>query len=68
MSDRARDLDVGWFEALAADEQSPVTGTYRSLTGKDPQSLEACFSASPERLGALRRKPASQPGRLGSAD
>jgi len=55
MSDEARDLEVGWFQAIAAGEQSPVTDTYRRLTGKDPQSPEAYFSAFPERLGALRQ-------------
>ena len=55
MPDEVRDLKVGWFQAIAAGEQSPMTDTYRHLTGKDPQSLEAYFSAFPERLGALRQ-------------
>jgi uncharacterized protein YbjT (DUF2867 family) len=56
MPDWARNLEVGWFQAIAAGEQSPETGTYRTLTGENPKSVEAYFTAFPERLGPLSPK------------
>jgi NAD(P)H dehydrogenase (quinone) len=46
-----QDLEVGWFEAIEAGEQTPVTDAYRRLTGKHPQTLEEYFAAFPDRLG-----------------
>jgi hypothetical protein len=59
MNDVARDLEIGWFRAIAAGEQSPVTDTCRALTGEAPQTLEDYFAAFPDRLGPLRRAGAS---------
>jgi NAD(P)H dehydrogenase (quinone) len=54
MPNGAIDLEVGWFQAIAAGEQSPVTETYRRLTGRNPHSLESYFHEFPDRLGLLR--------------
>lgn len=51
------ELYTGWFEAIAAGEQTDVTTAVRRFTGREPLTLEAYFSAFPEALGALR-KPA----------
>jgi NAD(P)H dehydrogenase (quinone) len=49
----AQDLEAGWFQAIAAGEQAPVSGDFRRLTGKPPQTLEAYLAAFPELLDAL---------------
>jgi uncharacterized protein YbjT (DUF2867 family) len=49
-----QDLEVGWFQAIAAGEQAPVTQTFRQLTGNDPLRLEEYATRYPDRLAALR--------------
>ncbi len=49
----AQDLEVGWFQAIAAGEQEPLTGDYRRLTGRDPQGLETYLTAFPRLLDDL---------------
>jgi len=49
----AQDLEVGWFQAIAAGEQGPVTGDCRRLTGKPPQTLETYLGAFPGLLDPL---------------
>jgi NAD(P)H dehydrogenase (quinone) len=47
------DLEVGWFEAIAAGELSRTSDTVLRFTGREPLTLEAYFQAFPELLRPL---------------
>jgi len=54
MPEHKIDLQVGWFEAIAAGELARPSDTVRRFTGNVPLSLEANFTSFPELLNPLR--------------
>ena len=50
-----RELETGWFEAIAAGELAHLSNTVERFSGRPPLKLEEYFSASPGLLGPLRR-------------
>lgn len=49
-----RELEIGWFAAIANGEQLPVTDSFKIMTGRDPQTVEQYFAEFPELLDPLR--------------
>ena len=49
------DLEVGWFEAIAAGELQHTSDAVLHLTGKAPLTIEEYFQAFPKLLGSLLR-------------
>ena len=54
LSDEKIDLQVGWFEAIAAGELTRPSDSIRRFTGTPPLSLEQAFSRNPALLEKLR--------------
>jgi hypothetical protein len=54
LTELQQELEVTWFQAIAAGEQAPVTDQYRQLTNKTALSIEEYFLAFPRLLDGLR--------------
>lgn len=54
-----RELEIGWFDAIAQGEQLPVNDNYKRLTGMDPYTIEQYFDVFPDLLDVLRTKRAA---------
>lgn len=52
--DWMQDLEVGWFEAINAGEQSPISSDFKNLVGRGPQTLKAYLAEFPDRPAASR--------------
>lgn len=50
-----REIQTGWFEAIAAGELAHLSDGVQRLSGRPPLNLEEYFSASPGLLEPLRR-------------
>lgn len=48
-----RDVEIGWFEAIARGEQLPVTDSFLQMTGKQPQTIEQYFEDFPHLFNVL---------------
>lgn len=54
-----RELEIGWFDAIAQGEQLPVNHNFKTMTGVDAYTIEQYIGAFPELLDILRLKRAA---------
>ena len=63
-----QDLEIGWFQAIDAGEQSPVSPDFANLVGQKPQTAQAYLTtfSTRLRLSGHALQPAALPSRPGA--